>query len=79
MAMRLDPISPDLWYSAAEAAALVPGRGGGALHPVTMVSWLKSGRVKGREIGGSWFIKGDELMRLRGDEMPAPDAVVEAR
>lgn len=72
MAMRLLPIDPELTYSVSEAAALVPGKGGTPVHPVTMGSWCKRGVVPARQIGGTWFIEGKDLIRLRDGVEPAP-------
>lgn len=79
MAMRLMPIDPTLTYSVTEAAALVPGKSGTPVHPVTMSNWCKRGTIQARQIGGTWFIEGTELIRFRegqrsGGRQPEPAA-----
>ncbi len=68
MAMKLEPIDRELLYSLSEAAQIIPGMNGRPLHPVTLLRWCKSGRIKARQVAGNWFIEGHELARVRDGE-----------
>lgn len=66
MPLDLKPIAPEKWYTSLEAAALVPGRTGGPMHPVTISNLLKVGKkMRGRKFGGTWYVQGAELLRYR--------------
>ena len=77
MPVKLQPIDPDMLYSASEAAALIPGRAG-PVSPVTITNWCKSGRLQGRQIGMTWHVMGSELLRLRDGVKPDPEPATTA-
>jgi hypothetical protein len=62
-------------YSFGEAAKLIPSVRGGTLHTKTLHAWRRQGLLTAyrRKLGNveSWFLPESEIIRLRGQAVPA--------
>jgi hypothetical protein len=59
-------IEPERLYPIGECCRFFPSSHPGRRHPVphTLHSWRRRGLLRGERVGGCWFIRGRELLRL---------------